>query len=268
MADFLAGDVVFVSSTNRQVGTSNDFIINLNQQITVPNNYDSITLLNASIPSSWYQITTTNQQFTLTEAKGDNLIYIPIGNYSFQSLGTTLGRLMNGHQNVYTITSNTVDQKYYFTSTGAASLTFTNASPLSLMGFSVGTYVFSNLGGTYYQASSGVVNFFTIQSILINTDLSNKNSYLGTVTPDVPSNSILNYNNQAPLWSSVPMGKRDVITARFWIVDAITGKSIDLNGLDFNFTFRIFKKNNYFQKALLEMAIDAGKEHIKQQLDS
>ena len=58
-----------------------------------------------------------------------------------------------------------------------------------------------------------------------------------------------------------------ISTARFYIIDANTNLPIDLNGLDYTFSFAIFKKNNYYEHMLEDRAMELKLLDLQQKLN-
>lgn len=85
--------VMFISSNNRISGTNSDF-----QSMPIDlglNKYDSVCLVQASIPRSFYNIPLNFNQFTLKEGLSSAIVTIPIGTYNRINLQSVLQTQLN-----------------------------------------------------------------------------------------------------------------------------------------------------------------------------
>lgn len=95
-----------------------------NGGINIPKNANSrllMSLYSATIPTSWFNIRSgDNNTFILKEGAIEITITIPEGNYNAKVLGATIQTLLNTasyYMNTYTITYNSIKNKFYFTTT-------------------------------------------------------------------------------------------------------------------------------------------------------
>lgn len=261
-SEFLDKDIVYVNSAVRQSGITNDFYIDLSQQIKKPNSYDSVTLLNFSCPKSYYLFNNNNNQFIVNEGVFSTTITIPIGNYDIFSLISQLTTLLASCHWTYTITDGfqlTSKLTFNVSGNGGVQPSFNMSlqnSPYLILGFEQNIYNFS----TNSLTSENCVNIRLTNTIQLLTNIV-KNNVLSTIVPDTPDNSIILYTEQNPSFTSQDLIINQVLTARFWIVDGNTQLPLNLNGLDMNFSFAIYKKNNYFSSMikanLLQNEIDS-----------
>ena len=80
------------NSKNRVSGNASSFVsipVDLNL-----NSYDSVVLLAASIPKSWYNVPSNYNTFTLTEKGVSTTITINPGSYNKVNLSTKLSTLL------------------------------------------------------------------------------------------------------------------------------------------------------------------------------
>jgi hypothetical protein len=255
-ADFLDKEVVYVSSASRSSGTSNDFQIDLSQQLKLPNSFDSATLLNFSCPKSYYLINTTNNIFNVIEDSSTTIITIPVGNYTLNTIVAQLKTLLEGCNWTYTVTSSQSTGKLTFSvsgNTGQPSFDFTSDnSPYAILGFEQAIYLFD----TNQLTSATIINLQLTSTIELLTDLVEK-SVLSVIIPNNSDFSVINYNEYNPTFSSKPLvGGNNVSNARFYLIDGNTGQPLDLNGLNFNFTFCLYKKNNYFSSMIRDKQLE------------
>ncbi len=262
MVDYLSKDIVYVSSKNRILGTSSNFIINLSNQIKLPNQYDRLTLLSFSCPKSYYLINSSNNTFTVDENGVVSTITLPVGNYSFTTMTTQLATSLTGLTNSYTITTSYLTGKFRFVATPAAVqpiFTFGASSPYAVLGFDASS---TNTFSAGVLDSTNVVNFQLTNTIQLMSNIVEK-SLLATIIPDNVDFSTLSYNEVNSIFASKLLLGTNITNANFYLVDGITGQVIDLNGLDFAFKFCIYKQNDYYRTLLNDKKIKL----LEKQLD-
>lgn len=98
----------------------------------------AIKILDAQIPFSWYVFNSVNNSFLMrVDAGVDQVITIPIGNYTAASLAVALqGAIVAVFGAFYTVNYSVSKQKFLFTKTGGAGteFTFTFGAPAGLPG--------------------------------------------------------------------------------------------------------------------------------------
>lgn len=156
--------VIYINSLEsfRDVGTSNeDFTITKIPQ-EFPDPPKRAKLISACIPYTWNNITTTNNQFIITEdGVGSDTITIPEGNYTGTQLATALTEQINASgviTQVYTVQYDEQTNLFTFATTGLNGFQFTFAldDAAKLLGFgSAGTYPVSPT--TSFTSTSGAV---------------------------------------------------------------------------------------------------------------
>jgi hypothetical protein len=264
-SEFLEKDIVYVSSSNRISGISNDFTIDLSSQIRVPNNYDSATLLSASIPLSYYLFTEANNQFDVIESKSQTTITIPLGNYSITQLVVLLRTAFAECAFTYTINFSVNTGKITFSVSGNDEqpiLDFTDNSPYSILGFTKAAYEFVSNTLT----SPNVVNVQPTSTIELMTDMVER-SVLSVIIPNASNFSVINYNEQNPAFASHSLARTNFQSAHFYLINGNTGEPLNLNGLDFNFVFAIYKKNSYYKTMLIDKQLEMLERNITDELD-
>lgn len=256
--------IFYVSSRDRISGTTSNFLYNF--QIPSESNYDSIVVLAASIPKSYYLISSSNDEFILTE---DNIavnIHIPSGNYTLTSFKAMMIKALNDaspHNYTYNITfpstrdPGTGKFTYSVTGNGVIQPSFTFGEYLfEQMGFFSGTYNFVDSSLT----SINVVNLQLLNAVFISSDIcNNKND---CVLQEVYSNGVdfsnLTYQATSPNAYAKKLLIKNSTTCRFYLTD-VYGDIIQLNGLEWNFTFMLYKSNqtldmirNYIKFSLMQ----------------
>lgn len=242
--------IIYVSSQKRIYGSSSNFSI----RFDVTNNgdsYDHVGVLYASIPKSYYLITQYNDEFILTEGLLSVNIHIPIGNYTLTVWKKTLSDLLNSNS------PNNFTYVVDFPGTnaiGIGKLTFTvSGNGLTQPQFTFNEYLYKQMGftqGTYSfvnntLVSINVINLQLIDALFINSDICNNKS--NSVLQEIYSNNddFANITYQATSIDAyskkIAIKNNDVYS--FYLTDT-NGFDIDLNGLDYNFTLILYKKNN------------------------
>lgn len=142
--------IAYVNSKLRSSGSSSDFTYTIDlPKNTGYDSYDSICMLQASIPKSYYLINTGRNMFTLVEGISQATVVIPRGNYTRRSFAIVLGTQLNLASpnglnytiSVPNVTNGPETGKYLITITNnvtdiPVSLVFgSNSSPAAQMGF-------------------------------------------------------------------------------------------------------------------------------------
>ena len=266
-ADFLEKDLVYVNSANRLQGDSHNFTINLSNQIRVPNNYDSASVLALSCPKSYYLFSSSNNTFVVNENGALTTITIPIGNYSFSSLTNALVTLLAACAWDYAVDNVTRTGHFLFTVSGNGGLqpsfNFSSNTIGAIVGFDEASYAFT----ANTLESVNIVNLQTTSTIELSCDFV-RNSVLSVIIPNNTDFSIINYNEYNVQYASQPLTKTNFSSASFVLLDGRTGSPLDLNGLDFNFTMVLYKKNNFYQHMLNDKAQELELEALREEVRS
>lgn len=174
---------VYINSTNRSAGTSNDFTIT-----NIPpfeNNPVTAKLVNACIPFTFYNIMAPGNTLTFIDsAATPHTVVIPPGNYTGATLATALALAMNGagSPDTYTVTYDATTYLLTFNSTGNLTLDFTTTPNMAKqLGFISGNLYGPALIITGVQ----MVNLLVATEIFICSDLVNGSD--NGVIPWIPS---------------------------------------------------------------------------------
>lgn len=236
----------YINSKNRTSGTNQNF--NIPFEIPSGSNYDSIAVIDASIPLSFYLIRPPYNDFVLIEDNISTSIVIPKGNYNVNTFITVLRTILNSsspHSWVYDLTFNTVTCKYTYTVTGNGTFLvlfqFDN-NLVNQMGFQINS-TNNFIAGSL--TSVDVVSFVPTQSFFIHSDIISDNN---NILQDIYTNnntpfSFINYSCQNIEQYGKLLTTTLHSTINFVLCDA-SGEEIDLNGLDWNFSIMLYKKNN------------------------
>ena len=124
-------------------GTNEDFIITENgRHFGPPLAPKRVKLGCAAIPYTWYNVTSSNNKFSVTDAGGTFAITIPVGHYDGPGLSSTISTQLNasGTPLTYTVLLSPTTYKLTISATGNFSLNFSVANSADLlMGFVTNT---------------------------------------------------------------------------------------------------------------------------------
>ena len=255
MSDVLNPDksIIYLNSSNRVSGTSSNFTIDLRSQIIQPNNYDTIVLVNAAIPKSFYTINTYNNTFILTENSTNITITLPVGNYNSTSLATALGVVMTAATTIsatYSVVLNSSTGKFIFSTTSAlaTSLSFVGKNIGYIVGFDQAVYSFVSKSLT----SVNIINLQFTTTITIGCSLCDNNAkILAQIIPNQSDYSVITYQETCPSYVSSPMINNSGSSVSFWLQDEYNNQ-IDLNGIDWNAVIIVYKQDTYHKTAIID----------------
>ena len=251
--EYFDKDVVYVNSYERISGTSSSFTIDISQQVRPVNNFDSIVLLNASIPKSYYLINDYTNTFQISESGfPTKTITITNGNYSLSALTSALNTLIAaaGLNKTYVFSVSQITGKSTITSSGSgSSLIFGNTSPWRILGFTKTTYAIPLVGSTYTVTSPNVVNLQLTNTIEVMSNVVDK-ALLSAIIPSQSDFGAILYTERNAGLVSKPLSSKQFNSIQIYLLDGITGQPIDLNGLDIQMTIVLYKKNDYYMKSL------------------
>jgi len=256
MSSYFVGNkfIYYVNSANRTNSNDTDSNFSYYFQNLQAHNFDSVVLLSASIPKSFYLIQNGLNTFTLQEGVSEVLITVPQGNYNRNSLMSVVKSLLNSNSPnkwTYNITYPNINLSadpgyYYFTVSGNSSqpsFIFSTSmfEPLGFNKNTTYTFVSNSLN------SVNVCNLSTETTLFVHSDIS-QNSNGDNTLQEIYSNgessySFINYLNVAPLEYSKPLNNNNSNVFRFTLTDE-NGNIINTNGININFTILVYKTNN------------------------
>jgi hypothetical protein len=244
----------YINSYNRTSGTNSNFSYKLN--IDINKNYNKVVVLQASVPKTFYMISSTTNTFILKENSTNTVINVPPGNYDINSFKTVVQALLNTSSPnnwVYTITlpntNITADTGLYtFAVSGNTSqpsliFTGTNNNCYENLGFMAGS---TNTFNANTLVSVNVINFSLESTLFIHSDICsnrlNDNVLQEIYTTGVDYSSFIKYDCYSPeLYAKDFVGKSD--TYSFYLTDE-NGVLINTNGINMNITICIFHEND------------------------
>lgn len=269
--------VIQFNSKDRIGGTNSNFT---SSPIDIGyNNYDSVVLLQASIPRSFYNVPTLYNTFVVKEGVNTRTITIPSASYNRYNLPLVLAPLLNtgGVGWTYTMTYPTANQgdtfKFTWTVSGNGGVqpqfVFTN-SMFRQLGFdqsSTNNFVANSLTSVNCINLSYILRAFIKSNICLNAS-------------DSILEEILNYSVY-PMLSTCYFEQREtdlntrtfnpniVNSWNFRLVDSYD-QEIDLNEIPWSFTIAFFRRANYHEVAKEELRIKNEQRlfGLTQQLDN
>lgn len=221
----------------------------------LPQDATHVSVMQATIPKSYYLVQSGNNTFTLKHGVTTYVITIPIGNYSMRKFKATLTSLLNAASAfVYTVTypgmsdDSAETGKFVYTVTGNAGVQpqfiFPSTSTLyRQMGFeeaSTNTFVADTL------TSTNVLDFDLVSAIYILSDICeagvNQQQSSSVLQEIFAQNTVtyarIGFLNPCPELTAKPLMKdRTVFT--FSICDN-DSRPLNLNGLQINLSLLVF----------------------------
>jgi hypothetical protein len=271
--------VLNFNSKDRIQGTNSSF---LSVPVDLGNNaFDSVCLVQASIPKSFYNVPSGYNTFTLQENAASVTITIPRGSYTrinFQSILATLLTAASPNLLTYTVTypaSTAADTFHYTFVVNSAVIVcrfvLTATSPFRQLGFESGTtYTFTAGGGSSTLESVNAINLSYILRAFIKTNLvmDATDGILEELLNfgSFPANSVMSYQQ-----FNFDMNTRKYNTSGtnswlFSLVDSFD-QLIDLNGIPWAFSVVFYQRNatHELQKTELQIANEERIYRIEQE---
>lgn len=252
-AGFSQPTIINLNSKDRVAGINNSFI---SQPVDLGvNKYDTVCLVSASIPKSYYNFPSGYNTFTLTEVTA-RTITVPPGNYNKNSLVTALNTLFNTGAPVgwvYTIIYGSltgVDNfKFTFSVTGNSGtqpyLSFQNeTSPFLQLGFeenSINNFTSDTL------VSTNAINLQYVLRMFIKTNLVEEatDSILEEIlnVGQYPFQSLIYYEQIDFDMNSRKFNSSGSNSWQFNLVDSYN-RPVDLNGISWSFSLVFYQRND------------------------
>lgn len=264
--------IINFNSKDRVSGTNSNFN---SVPVDLGNNaFDTVCLVQASIPKSFFNMPSGYNTFTLIENDGVTTtsvtITIPPGNYTRINLQSVLTTLLTDNSPdglTYTVNypaSTQADTFRYTFSADASdiytiSFVFTSRSPYRQLGFEIGTYTFSEITLVLQELVS--VNSLNLSYILrafiksnIVTDATD--SILEEILSfgSYPASSVVHYIQYNFDMNSRKLSQSAKNSWNFVLQDAF-GQEIDLNGVSWAFSCVFFQRNKTHEIHKTELMI-------------
>ena len=247
-------------------GTTSNFTIQLP---VLDSRYDRVSIVSASIPKTYYNISAPYNTFILVEGAISVVCTVTPGNYSFYGLNgfdsalQTILRAASPNAISYTVTASLLTGKYTITS---------NSAIVSQIVFPSSSNLYKNLGAAYastnifssassYQSLN--VCLFTINVILINSSIvksvnttTTASNILAMINVNAgPTFSSISYVNYSP---EINSRECQISTNASFVITDNEGTEINLNGIScdltllfykFDDTNQVIRRNIYFDHA-------------------
>jgi hypothetical protein len=248
--------VINFNSKDRIQGTNSSF---LSAPVDLGNNkFDSVCLVQASLPKSFYNMPTGFNTFILQESPFfvSISVTIPPGSYNRINLQSVLAaRLTALSPNglTYTVSYPTSTQadtfKYTFVTSSivvSSRFIFNSTSPFRQMGFEVGTYIFAISGGIYTLQSVNSLNLSYILRIFIKTNLviDATDGILEEILNigSYPTLSVVHYQQYNFDMNSRKYNTSSTNSWQFTLVDSFD-QLVELNGVPWAFSVVFYQRN-------------------------
>lgn len=260
--------VVNFNSKDRVSGTNSNFN---SAPIDLGNNaFDTVCLIQASIPKSFYNVPNGYNTFVLRENATSVTITIPPGSYTRINLQSNLATILSAASPnllTYTISypaSTQPDTFHYTFSVNSAIITcrfiFTNFSPFRQLGFETSTtYTFTPGVGSSSLESVNAINLSYILRAFIKSNLvaDATDSILEELLNfgSFPANSVMSFQQVNFDMNSRAYNPNNRNSWNFVLQDAF-GQEIDLNGISWAFSVVFYQRNKIHEihKTELQMS--------------
>jgi hypothetical protein len=270
--------IINFNSKDRVAGRNSNFYSNPVDLGT--NQFDTVCLIQASIPKSFYNVPSGYNTFVLREFDGftttNTTITIPPGSYTRINLQSVLSTILTNASPdglTYTITypASTAADTFHYTfnvNVGSGydiSFILTDRSPYRQLGLEIGTYLFTDTSLTNSALESvNAINLSFILRAFIKTDLvaNATDSILEELLNfgSFPSNSVMNYQQVNFDMNSRAYNPSNRNSWNFLLHDAF-GQEIDLNGISWAFSVVFYQRNKTHELQKTELQI-ANEERI------
>lgn len=202
-------------------------------------NHIHLSLVNATVPYSFYNVNSSNNIFTYDYVGGPQLTFtVPVGNYTIYQILSHI----NTNWTNFTCSYNSITNKV--TLSNPSQFTIYSGGFAKLLGFSQNAYP----TGTPYTTTSNVcVNLYTITQIQIETNLltynvsntqnkTNNRNILASIPVGCAPFGLIVYENTSQYKTNLYVGEFNFVDIR--LIDN-NGNIIDMNGCDFCMTLQL-----------------------------
>lgn len=206
-----------------------------------PDSYIHLSVVNAIIPYSFYNINSYNNvlKYNLIGVEQQFVINVPVGNYNIVQLVSYLNTHMG---NDMVVTYNSIPNKLTFSNANTA-FALIHTELLRMCGFEdgyssgyVSTVTPPHCVNLYYVTNINVeTNLMTYNICNIST-LSTSSSILANIPIITSPAGIIYYDNTSQYKTNLYVGELSVLRIR--LLDN-NGRTIDMNGVDYTMTLQI-----------------------------
>lgn len=268
--------IININSSRRESGTPGDFYFRIDN-ISIPEReglrYTHMSVLEASIPKTWYNIRAGYNTFRLVETDTSipivNTFNISIqpGSYNSYSFANTIANAMtfqsgnSGLGLTYTISfSNNITTpitgRYIFTITGGTATMNVEIIPLSMnvqFGLAENESLNINQGNLFEVESTNIAFFTDIGGVFLKSDMVDEidNILQPLTSSNTSAFSIISYQNNDPYANSKRIKHIGSNIFHFYLHDSL-GRPLDLNNINLTFNILLFKANDYKERKVIQ----------------
>jgi hypothetical protein len=254
------------NSKDRVSGTNSNFN---SIPVDLGNNaYDTVCLVQASLPKSFYNMPTGFNTFTLRENATSVTVTIPRGSYTRINLQSVLASVLTAaspNALTYTVSypASTVADTFHYTFTVNSSVIavqfiFASTSPYRQLGFEIATYTFTPITLTSTLESVNSLNLSYILRAFIKSNLvaNATDSILEEILNfgSYPASSVVHYQQYNFDMNSRQLSLSNKNSWNFVLQDAF-GQEIDLNGISYAFSVVFYQRNKTHEIHKTELMI-------------
>ena len=232
------------------------------------NAYDTVCLVQASLPKSFYNMPTGFNTFTLRENATSVTVTIPRGSYTRINLQSVLASVLTAaspNALTYTVSypASTVADTFHYTFTVNSSVIavqfiFASTSPYRQLGFEIATNTFTAGVGSSTLESVNSLNLSYILRAFIKSNLvaNATDSILEEILNfgSYPASSVVHYQQYNFDMNSRKLSPSSKTSWNFVIQDAF-GQDIDLNGIPWAFSVVFYQRNKTHEIHKTELMI-------------
>lgn len=258
--------IVNFNSKDRISGTNSNFN---SLPVDLGNNaFDTVCLVQASIPKSFYNMPSGYNTFTLRENATSVTVTIPPGNYNRINLQSVLATVLTSaspNGRTYTVSyppSTQADTFHYTFTVNSIAITvqfiFTSISPFRQLGFDVGTYTFTPGISSSTLESVNALNLSYILRAFIKTNLvaDATDSILEEILSfgSFPSSSVVHYIQYNFDMNSRRLSPSNKNSWNFVLQDAFS-QEINLENVPWAFSVAFYQRNKTHEIHKTELMI-------------
>lgn len=246
--------IFYIDSHNKIDGTDSDFSISV--PIPTTERFDSVVVLSATIPKSYYLIAAPYNTFILREIGVNTVVSITPGNYSVNTFKNIVAALMTAASpNLFTYTISFPTSSQVQTGKFAYSVSGNgiNQPSIILYNFLYEQFGFLNNSTNTFIANSivstNVVKFQIEDCLFIKSDICTNGQ--DNILQDIQSSGSSDFSNiQYKLTADVEcyskrISSQDKNIYRFTLVSE-DNTAIDLQGLNMTLTLLIYNRNDIY----------------------
>lgn len=244
----------YISSANRASGEPGSFSVEFSG---FPANaaFDSVVLAAAAVPKSFYLYTGVNNSFVLLEGGAGKTVTLPVGNYTANALAAVVEEKLNeAGINAYNVNFSRRRGRFTFVvdvASGVA-LQFTAGAGRPL-GFPAGTHEFP----ANELESPHVANTQPVDSAVISTNIvADHQGLLAAVSSRGNEFTKLVLQPADLLFQSKRLVSSFDRSGTFTVLDAVTMRPLDLNGVDWAMHLIFFRKDYSADLAVTDHMIE------------